>query len=450
MADEEPKEVQALREALAFSPNNIALIKHLSQVLIKYGHFESAETELKQGLQFDSNDSELKATLANVYFQQGKASESLVLLEDLETRNQLNVSSLILFAKILSETTELVKAAEFFKRAKEIDPAIEDEALESELAPFLIEYADNDPNNPLKALAGNQPGTFETDLERPNITFENVGGMESVKEQIRMKIIHPIANADLFKAYGKTVGGGLLLYGPPGCGKTFLARATAGEVNARFLSIGLHDILGMWVGESEKNLHELFDQARSNKPSVLFFDEVDALAAKRSDMRQSASRHTINQFLAELDGVDQSNDGVLIMAATNAPWHLDSAFRRPGRFDRILFVPPPDFEARVEIIKLMLKDKPSDQIDYKAIASKTADFTGADLKAVVDQAVENTLNEAMKSGNLEPIRTSDLLKSAKKVKPSAKEWFATAKNHALFANQAGLYDDILEYLKIKK
>ncbi len=302
----------------------------------------------------------------------------------------------------------------------------------------------------MKAAAGDHPGAFETDVSKPTITFADVGGMDSVKEQIRMKIIHPLANAELFKAYGKKIGGGVLLYGPPGCGKTHIARATAGEVKASFISVGLHEILSMWIGQSENNLHDLFEQARRNAPSVLFIDEVDAVAANRSDMRQSAGRQLINQFLSELDGAEYSNDGVLVLAATNAPWHLDPAFRRPGRFDRIIFVPPPDVPARRSILQLMLKDKPTDAIDLDKLAKQTEGLTGADLKSIVDHAVEQTLDEAMRSGAIVPLRTKALLKAAEIVKPSSKDWFSSAKNHALFANQSGLYDDILAYLKIKK
>src|SRR3954463_4664540 len=161
------------------------------------------------------------------------------------------------------------------------------------------------------------------------------------------------------------------MYGPPGCGKTYLARATAGEIKAGFLSVGINDVLNMWLGNSEKNLHQLFEQARRNRPCVLFFDEVDALAAARADMRTSAGRHLINQFLAELDGMQSDNEGVLILAATNAPWHVDAAFRRPGRFDRILFVPPPDAPARAAILRAMLHGKPVETIDHDQVAKKT-------------------------------------------------------------------------------
>ena len=161
-----------------------------------------------------------------------------------------------------------------------------------------------------------------------------------------MKIIYPLQNRALFKAYGKKLGGGVLLYGPPGCGKTLISKATAGEIQANFISVGIHQILDLYVGNSEKNLHQSFQLARENAPAILFFDEVDALAADRKDFRESAIRTMINQFLAEMDGNIGSNEGILILGATNAPWHLDAAFRRPGRFDRIIFVPPPDEPAR--------------------------------------------------------------------------------------------------------
>ncbi|MCL4138994.1 UNVERIFIED_CONTAM: hypothetical protein GTU68_044373 [Idotea baltica] len=274
--------------------------------------------------------------------------------------------------------------------------------------------------------------------------------MEEVKEEINLKIIAPLQHPELYKAYGKSIGGGLLMYGPPGCGKTHLARATAGEVNAAFISVGINDILDMWIGNSEKNLHQLFQVARAQAPCVLFFDEVDALGASRTDMKQSGSRHLINQFLSELDGDKYSNDGVLVLAATNSPWNMDSAFRRPGRFDRILFVPPPDEAARASILEILMRDKPIEKIDYFNLAKKTAGLSGADLQAIVDVAIEAKLRESMKYGKPLPLTQKDLLAATAKVRPSTKEWFSTARNYALYSNDSGLYDDILTYLKIKK
>ncbi len=168
-------------------------------------------------------------------------------------------------------------------------------------------------------------------------TLDDVAGMEEAKREFRLRIVAPLTHPELHAAYGGSVGGGVLLYGPPGCGKTLLARAAAGEAGAAFLAVGIEEILDMWLGASERNLHDVFVEARRQAPCVLFFDEVDALGARRADLRASGGRSVVNQFLAEMDGVQGANEGVLVLAASNAPWHLDAAFRRPGRFDRVLF-----------------------------------------------------------------------------------------------------------------
>jgi len=176
---------------------------------------------------------------------------------------------------------------------------------------------------------------------------------------------------------------------------------------------------------------------------------VDALAASRRDLRHSGGRQLINLFLAELDGIDGGNEDLLIMAATNAPWHLDAAFRRPGRFDRIVFVPPPDEAARAAILRVVLADKPTEGVDVDQVARGTRDCSGADLRAVVERAVEEKLKRALASGRPEPLTTKDLLAAARGVKPSTREWLQSARNHALYANQDGVYDEVLDYLGIR-
>jgi SpoVK/Ycf46/Vps4 family AAA+-type ATPase len=157
----------------------------------------------------------------------------------------------------------------------------------------------------------------------------------------------------------------------------------------------------------------------------------------------------INQFLHELDGATASNDGVLVIAATNAPWHMDSAFRRPGRFDRILFVPPPDAAARAAILRLHLAGKPQGNIDFDAVAQAAGEFSGADLKGVIDRAVEAKLKEAMRTGVPAPLSTKDLTAAVRTVRPSTREWLADARNYAMYANEGGQYDDLAKYLKVR-
>lgn len=440
--------LQALREALRLSPNNIALRQHLAETLLGHGLAEEAEKEFREALALAPNSDSLKLGLARAFHQQGKHSHALVIVEDLAKRSQAPARALLLHARLLAGVGEIEKAVAEYRRAVSADRSVADAEFAARLGIGANEKESEVVEGKVRAAGKDEPSPASREIERPKITFKDVGGMEKVKEEIRLKIIHPLTHSELYRAYGKPIGGGILMYGPPGCGKTYLARATAGEIKAGFIAVGINDVLDMWIGNSERNLHELFEQARSHKPCVLFFDEVDALGASRGDMRHHAGRQLINQFLAEMDGIKTSNEGVLILAATNAPWHLDSAFRRPGRFDRILFVPPPDAAARAAILRLQCRGKPVEEIDYDHIARKADNFSGADLQAVVDVAVERKLEEAMKSGTPKPLTTKDLVAGVGALKPTTKEWFATARNYALYSNQGGIYDDILQYLKI--
>ena len=439
--------IAGLREAVRVSPNNLPLRQALADALMGTGRHDEAEAEYKAALSLSPDNQKLKMALATAFYQQGKNGPALVIVEDLLKAADPPPRALVLHAKLMLRTGDVDRAVRQYKRAVKADAAVADVAFAAQLGIGADEVSETTDGR-LRAAREDDGDAPPGHVERPKITFADVGGMDVLKDDIRMKVIHPLQHAELYAAYGKAVGGGILMYGPPGCGKTHLARATAGEIDAAFIAVGINDVLDMWIGRSERNLHALFDQARRSRPCVLFFDEVDALAASRQDMRASAGRHLINQFLAEMDGMGASNDGVLILAATNAPWYVDAAFRRPGRFDRILFVPPPDGPARAGILRVLLKGKPVDAIDHDAVAKKTTGFSGADLKAVVDVAIEAKLKEAMKVGRPSPLTTCDLTTAAGTVKPSTQEWFATARNYALYSNQGGTYDDILKYLKM--
>lgn len=424
----------------------------LADALLSIGMFEEAESEYTAALTRAPNDDKIMLALAHACFQGGKYDKSCVLVEDLVRRPAAPAKTHILYARLLLNEGQIKKAVDQYKQGIEKDASVSDAGLSEQLGIDADERAaviDGKVRHAADPDADDDDDDKSHMVEFSDIKFADVGGMSEVKEQVQMKIIHPLTHAETFKAYGQKIGGGILMYGPPGCGKTYLAKATAGEINAKFISVGLHHVLDMWIGSSERNLHEIFETARINKPCVLFFDEVDALAASRADMRQAGGRHIINQFLNELDGVDTDNEGLLILAATNAPWHVDSAFRRPGRFDRIIFVPPPDAPARASILRILLKGKPMDNIDFELVGKKTEKFSGADLKALVEQTVEKKIADAMKTGTPKPIITKDLETSLRNIKPSTSDWFATARNYAVYSNEGGLYDDILKYLKIQ-
>jgi ATP-dependent 26S proteasome regulatory subunit len=293
-----------------------------------------------------------------------------------------------------------------------------------------------------------KPGWW--DAEFPTLRLADVGGMEAVKRRLNVAFIGPLRNPQVLRAYGKALRGGLLLYGPPGCGKTYIARATAGEIGARFVPIGLNDVLSMWLGESERHLHELFESARRSAPCVLFFDEIDAIGQRRALRRQSAGRNVVNQLLAEMDGVDASNDGVFVLGATNHPWDVDAALLRPGRFDRVALVLPPDRPARVAILEHHLKGKPVQGVDVDRLAGRTEDFSGADLAHLCDTAVEYALEESLAGAAIRSVASRDFERALTEVRPSTRAWFETARNFVLFANSGGMYDELQAYMRARR
>jgi transitional endoplasmic reticulum ATPase len=445
--------IVSLRQAIEFSPDNVPLRLHLADVLRSLSRLEEAQKEYSTALALSPDNQEVKLGLALTFYQLGKYTQALVIAEDLLACSQPPASAHMLYARLLLNDGKSGKAADEYRLAVEKDPSLADQSLSERLG-VDRESASSPARERAFAYAEGDEGTDEAyniddfGVEKVETTFADIGGMDALKEQIRMKIIYPLSNPELYKTYGKKVGGGILMYGPPGCGKTHLARATAGEIKAKFLPVGINEVLDMWIGSSERNLHEFFEKARANSPCVLFFDEVDALAANRTYAVKTSGRQLINQFLSELDGIQANNEGVLILAATNAPWHLDSAFRRPGRFDRVIFVPPPDAVARAEILRIMLKGKPAETVDFDHIAKRTENFSGADFQQLIDQAIEKKIEEALRDGKNKPITTKDLENVLRTLKPTTQEWFSQAKNYALYSNEGGAYDDVKKYMKL--
>jgi len=288
-------------------------------------------------------------------------------------------------------------------------------------------------------------------VQRPRVTLADVGGMDEVKRQLELTLLGPLRNPEMAKAFGTSARGGLLLYGPPGCGKTFVASAIAGELGANFYPIGISDVLDMYIGNSERNLAGMFDTARRNAPCVLFFDEIDALGHKRSQLRgSSAMRATVNQLLAEMDSVGKSNEGVFVLGATNHPWDVDVALRRPGRFDRMVLVLQPDSTARAAILRYHLRDRPLAGIDLAAIAKRTEDFSGADLAHVCNTATQLAMADSIRTGTVRPITMDYIDAALAKIRPSTGAWFESARNVVEFANADGTYDELAKYIRRRK
>ena len=288
------------------------------------------------------------------------------------------------------------------------------------------------------------------DAEHTGLCLADVAGLDEVKKRLEAAFLAPMRNPELRKLYGKSLRGGLLLYGPPGCGKTFIARAVAGELGARFITVSFADLIDMFVGRSERNIHELFEVARRNSPCVVFLDEVDAIGQKRSQLRNTPMRSAVNQLLLELDDVASDNTGVFLLAATNHPWDVDSALRRPGRFDRTLLVLPPDGPAREGVFRYHLRERPVAGIDLARLSRLTDGYSGADIAHVCETAAEQALLDSVRRGEPRLIGQADLEAAVGEVRPSLGTWFETARNVALFANEGGAYDDLVAYLRKRR
>jgi SpoVK/Ycf46/Vps4 family AAA+-type ATPase len=409
----EPTVLDSLRKAVDAMPDDVPLRLHLATLLIQVGQRDEAVRHLGAVLQRDP----------------GNADALAMLQED-----HSNERAVVPPAAQPSATGEKTPQYDWSQA--------EDELRDVLPAMFIGESAESE-----EAAGLAEADAY--DAEHAGLSLADVAGMTEVKQRLEAAFLAPMRNPELRKLYGKSLRGGLLLYGPPGCGKTFIARAVAGELGAKFISVSFADIIDMFVGQSERNIHELFEIARRNAPCVLFLDEVDAIGQKRSQLRHTPMRSAVNQLLLELDDVTGNNEGVFLLAATNHPWDVDSALRRPGRFDRTLLVPP-DADARAGVFRYHLRERPVAGIDLARLASLTDGYSGADIAHVCETAAEQALLDSVRLGEPRMIGNRDLEAAIAEVKPSLGAWFDTARNVALFANEGGTYDDLAAYLRKRK
>ena len=441
--DPEPV-IESLRNAVAAMPDDVPLRLHLASLLLRAGQRDEAVRHLGAVLQRDPGNGEALAMLTTPAEAGGQHPASAA-------------------GSSVSPERTVATGPDSAPPAVAPDPADGDSAPEPDAdadatGSYDWSQAEDELRDVLPAMFLGDAGSTSAgldeasayDAEHTGLTLADVAGMTEVKKRLEAAFLAPMRNPELRKLYGKSLRGGLLLYGPPGCGKTFIARAVAGELGARFITVSFADLIDMFVGRSERNIHELFEVARRNAPCVVFLDEVDAIGQKRSQLRNTPMRSAVNQLLLELDDVTSNNAGVFLLAATNHPWDVDSALRRPGRFDRTLLVLPPDGPAREEVFRFHLRERPVAGIDLPRLSRLTDGYSGADIAHVCETAAERALLDSVRIGEPRLIGQADLEAAAAEVKPSLGTWFDTARNVALFANEGGAYDDLVAYLRKRR
>jgi transitional endoplasmic reticulum ATPase len=402
-----------LRRALALTPENHPLRLILAETLTAEGSFTEAATEYRTLLDNETIPVDAMVAAAKTALEAGEVG-------------------------LASNLTDAAHQAGVVEGISELRRKI-DESLGLEGLMQVVRHGGPDGLTPaIEFKAGR------------TTTFSDIGGLEDVKKTIHRTIILPFQQSELYERFGRRIGGGVLLYGPPGCGKTMLARATAAECGLPFSNVRIEEILDPYYGMSERNLHEMFEQARHAAPCVLFLDELDAIGFARRKHSGSVGRQLVDQLLQELDSIGSENEGMLVLAATNAPWDVDEALKRPGRFDHLVFVPPPDEPARLRIFESHAASRPTEGIDCGRLARLTPLFSGADIESLVERAIDIAIDDALTTDRDRPLRVGDFESALTGMRPSTLEWLAMAQNYAEFANRDGSYNEVMNFLVSKE
>lgn len=410
--------IDALRRAVAAAPSDADLRLHLGEVLLAAGRAAEAVAEAAVALQQDGADLRARELMARAL--------SVTPTDPDGPRDDAPGDTLPSPAAAPEQPARWPDSFDWSQAEQDVGSGVQ--------APFVT------------AETGGGAAVWE--VERPRLTLADVGGMVDVKKHLQTAFLAPLRNPELRRMYGKSLRGGLLMYGPPGCGKTFIARALAGELGAGFMSLGIGDVADIYRGGSEQNVHEFFRSARRLAPVVVFIDELDALGQRRT--MHNSWNEIVNTLLVELDGVEADNDGVYVLGATNQPWQVDPALRRPGRFDRTVLVLPPDAPAREAVFRHHLEERPVEGVDLARLAALSDGLTGADIALVCETAVEQALMDSVASGSPRYVTMDDLLTALRQTSSSIGPWLETARNVVSYGQDDGTFAQLRSYLKSVK
>ena len=243
------------------------------------------------------------------------------------------------------------------------------------------------------------------------VTFDDVIGLDDVKELINQMVVYPFKYKEIYKAFNRDSGGGILLYGAPGTGKTMIAKAIANEIDAEFYSIKCSDIASKWYGESARNIKKLFDKARSHERSIIFFDEFDSLGSNRDHGNYNTVNMVVSELLSQIDGFESKKNTVLLIASTNKPWNIDSALLRSGRFNKKIYIGLPDKTSRINLLFHELKDSPLSKVDLESISEKTEGYSSADIVELCNETKDIAIKRSIQMNQISPINQKDLIKA---------------------------------------
>ncbi len=335
----------------------------------------------------------------------------------------------------LAAKTYLVDAAECMIELAETAKTPEAQRQHEELAVELIDLAKDcdrlhtSPGKARRAGSARQrekeddSGADASDWivkDKPEVGFDEIAGLDDVKEEIRLKMIYPFAHPELAQRYGISAGGGILLWGPPGTGKTMVARAIAHEIDATFFVVSPAQMLSKWVGEAEQNVRKLFEAAKAEETSVIFLDETEALVPKRKSDSSTVMQRVVPQILQELEGFDRRGErALLFVGATNKPWMLDEAILRPGRLDARIYVGLPDAPARYRLLEIYFNGRPlADDVDFGELCDRLDGYSGADIKNIAHKAAQLPFMEAIAGKDARPISLRDVMAVIDETSPS--------------------------------